>query len=276
VKQVLSFCDLTGNMVLPWAEDGFECYVFDIQHPYGVNRHELHPNIKKVGGNLMEEWVDRFLESDAVEDVVAAFAFPPCTDLTGSGSRWWAEKGDQAYVDAMALVTRCRDLVGGLGCPWMLENPPGRINSGSRGLGPDAEPHPARWEEKWNHRFQPYQYGGYHGSGREFWENHGAQLWRTFILEHDIDPDKFYLAQVKKYTRWLKDNFNIEMPLDCDGYHKSTCLWTGGGFEIPEVRPIALHAKADKVHMCPPGEERANIRSETPMGFAYAVYEANK
>lgn len=266
MERVISLCDLTGNMVLPWAENGFECFVFDVQHPYGVNQHELHPNIKKVGDSIMKDWIDRFFQSEAVDDVHIAFA-----DLTGSGARWWRNKGERAFVDAMALLTRCRDIVDGLGCPWMLENPPGRINSGA---GFD-EPHPARWEEKWDHRFQPFQYGGWDGSGREFWERHGAQLFKTFVVDNGIDAENFTLQRAKEYTSWLKDSFDIEMPDNCDGYHKSTCLWTGNGFRMPEPRPVGLHAKADKIHKCAPGEERANIRSATPMGFARAVYEAN-
>ena len=275
MKTVISLCDLTGHMVLPWAEAGYECYVFDIQHPYGVNQHKLHHNIKMVGGSIMVDWVDRFLESEAFEDIKIAFAFPPCTDLTGSGSRWWASKGENAYIYAMAMVSRCRDLLDGTGVPWMLENPPGRINSGSQGLGPNVAPHPARWKEKWNHRFQPFQYGGYDDIGKWFWDHHGAQLWRTWASEVGQDPSVCLLKHAKAYTAWLQGNFDIKLHVDSDGYHKSTCLWTGNGFVMPEIKPIGLHAKADKVHKCSPGKERANIRSATPMGFARAVYTAN-
>lgn len=31
----------------------------------------------------------------------------------------------------------------------------------------------------------------------------------------------------------------------------------------------------DRIHKCPPGPERGNIRSATPMGFAEAVFRAN-
>lgn len=31
----------------------------------------------------------------------------------------------------------------------------------------------------------------------------------------------------------------------------------------------------DRIHKCPPGPERHNIRSATPLGFARAVFEAN-
>jgi hypothetical protein len=31
----------------------------------------------------------------------------------------------------------------------------------------------------------------------------------------------------------------------------------------------------DRIHKCPPGPERHNIRSATPLGFAKAVFESN-
>lgn len=60
-----------------------------------------------------------------------------------------------------------------------------------------------------------------------------------------------------------------------DGYTKKTCLWTGGGFVMPEPRPIQLAIDHDRIHKAPPGPERANFRSATPKGFAQAVFEAN-
>jgi hypothetical protein len=61
-----------------------------------------------------------------------------------------------------------------------------------------------------------------------------------------------------------------------DNYTKKTCLWVGGGFAMPEPsRSIWAGAPDDRIHKCPPGEERANIRSATPKGFAAAVFKAN-
>lgn len=61
-----------------------------------------------------------------------------------------------------------------------------------------------------------------------------------------------------------------------DNYTKKTCLWTGGGFVMPEAfRDETLGAPDDRIHKCPPGPERANIRSATPLGFAIAVFNAN-
>lgn len=61
-----------------------------------------------------------------------------------------------------------------------------------------------------------------------------------------------------------------------DNYTKKTCLWTGNGFVMPPPHVEAgLGAPDDRIHKAPPSEERGNIRSATPMGFARAVFEAN-
>lgn len=61
-----------------------------------------------------------------------------------------------------------------------------------------------------------------------------------------------------------------------DNYTKKTCLWVGGGFVMPEEhRAEGLGTPDDRIHKCPPGPERHNIRSATPMGFAQAVFKAN-
>jgi hypothetical protein len=61
-----------------------------------------------------------------------------------------------------------------------------------------------------------------------------------------------------------------------DNYTKTTCLWTGGGFVMPE-KCLDLFAGEpdDRIHKAAPGPERANFRSATPMGFSRAVFEAN-
>jgi hypothetical protein len=62
-----------------------------------------------------------------------------------------------------------------------------------------------------------------------------------------------------------------------DNYTKKTCLWTGGGFVMP--KPFinkSLGYPDDRIHKAPPGIERSNIRSETPLGFSKATFIANK
>lgn len=61
-----------------------------------------------------------------------------------------------------------------------------------------------------------------------------------------------------------------------DNYTKKTCLWTGGGFVMPEsFRDETLGVPDDRIHKAAPGAERANFRSATPKGFAKAVFLAN-
>jgi hypothetical protein len=62
-----------------------------------------------------------------------------------------------------------------------------------------------------------------------------------------------------------------------DNYTKKTCIWSGGGFVMPNPCPAPwLGEPDDRIHKAPPGDERANFRSATPMGFSYATFEANR
>lgn len=61
---------------------------------------------------------------------------------------------------------------------------------------------------------------------------------------------------------------------DAEAYTKRTCLWVGGGFQLPRRRPVeAVHGSL--FHRTPPSAERGDIRSVTPQGFARAVFDAN-
>lgn len=61
-----------------------------------------------------------------------------------------------------------------------------------------------------------------------------------------------------------------------DNYTKKTCLWTGGGFVMPEPATAGINSLPDdRIHKAPPSDERANFRSATPMGFARAVFQSN-
>ena len=83
-------------------------------------------------------------------------------------------------------------------------------------------------------------------------------------------------------TYWRKPDYMFD-PCDYAGYlddpapeayTKRTCLWTGGGFVMPEPKRVDP-VLGSVMHRIPPGDERSNIRSRTPMGFAKAVFAAN-
>ena len=62
-----------------------------------------------------------------------------------------------------------------------------------------------------------------------------------------------------------------------DNYRKLTCLWHGGGWRQPRRNVDAtLGPPDDRIHNCPPGPDRANIRSRTPRGFSIAAFHSNE
>ncbi|TNC70657.1 dcm methylase [Klebsiella quasipneumoniae] len=165
-----------------------------------------------------------------------------------SGSRWFESKRakDPHFQGKAALVAeQCRMVGMAAGCPWAFENPVSVFSSifGSA-----------------DYTFHPYQFTG-------------------------LCAD--------------------------DNYTKQTCLWTGNGFKAPaeNMHPMVEAAidavklacgrmvpkkKANeaisgtsfsglvadwypdnRIHECPPSDERANIRSATPLGFAKAVFLSN-
>lgn len=196
---VISLCDLTGNMVRPWAEAGFECLCVDVQH--SIRKPKKVGNILFVWGDV-RTWCPPAAVSNNIRMV---FAFPPCTHVAVSGARDFRIKGTALLRDSLELFSACEHAARWSGAPYMIENPVGKFSDHM---------------SKPDHMFQPWQYG---------------DLWT-----------------------------------------KKTCLWTGGGFVMPpplyDKPPAGVEPLVWKM---PPGPERANRRSETPMGFARAVFNAN-
>lgn len=61
-----------------------------------------------------------------------------------------------------------------------------------------------------------------------------------------------------------------------DLWKKQTCLWTGGGFVMPPPLHVSEPAGVtEKIWRMPPSDDRADLRAETPPGFARAVFLAN-
>lgn len=72
-------------------------------------------------------------------------------------------------------------------------------------------------------------------------------------------------------TYWRKPDVAFD-PCDYgDPYTKKTCLWLGNGFTMPPKTPV-LPLEGSRMHLLPPSDDRANLRSATPPGFARAVF----
>lgn len=198
---VISLFDFSGNLVSPWAEAGYDCFCYDIQHPSApVTVRRGAGSITKMRADLSE-----FPMAGAPRPGTVAFvaAFPPCDHLAVSGARWFVGKGLRKLAHSINLFATAAEYCEAAGAPYFIENPVSTIST---------------YWRKPDHAFDPCDYG--------------------------------------------------------DPYTKKTCLWTGGGFVMPpkcRVEPTL----GSKMHLLPPSADRANKRSETPMGFARAVFLAN-
>ena len=143
-KAIVSLFDLTGEAVKPWADAGYVCFTFDMQH--GDDNKDV--SIVQIGG-MADTWADRLAEIFDAFDVRMLLGFPPCTDLATSGAKHFqakAEANPNYLADAMALVYLVRDIGESYGVPYMIENPVSVISS--------------QWRKP-NHKFNPSDFGGY-------------------------------------------------------------------------------------------------------------------
>lgn len=103
---------------------------------------------------------------------------------------------------------------------------------------------------------------------REICENSGA----PWMLENPVSTLATYWRKADHtFHPWQFTGFELG-----DNYTKTTCLWTGGGFVMPQACQAAdLPAPDNRIHAAPPSDDRSDFRSATPMGFARAVFKAN-
>lgn len=91
-----------------------------------------------------------------------------------------------------------------------------------------------------DHMFHPYEYGGY-------------------LPDDDLHP---------RWSSYIAAR---------DAYPKRTCVWIGNGFRIPSKLPVSVKPGYSTQFLRLGGNTKKTkqIRSETPRGFAQAVFVAN-
>ena len=231
---VLSLYDFTGEALKPWAEAGYTCHAFDIQHSL------IAPEVQAFdgGGSITynfadlhdDNWLNAIQSEFADKPVVFGMAFPVCTDMAVSGAAHFKRKAQVNpffQADAVGHATAVARMFNGMAIPYFIENPVSVL---------------ATMWRKPDHRFHPYEYGGYIPNDQ---------------IEHPRWPE--YIAPR-------------------DAYPKKTCLWTGGGFVMPWAVPVPVEKGHSRQHLKLGGKSQRtkDIRSATPRGFAIAIYEANR
>ena len=236
--EVVSLYDFTGEALKPWAEAGYECYAYDIQHPV---EGKVCDGIHFVRADLFDtKSVERIVHRHRGR-VHLVSAFPVCTDLASSGACWWKGKRDkdpEFQERAARRAMQCEEMAEAMGCgAWYVENPVGALS---------------RLWRKPDHIFDPCDYGRY-------------------LSETDEHP---------LYPQFIPPR---------DTYRKKTCIWHGPGFIVPPKRPVeptqVVCARKRTSGTCRYAPQAAalggrsqrtkNIRSATPRGWAWAVFEAN-
>jgi hypothetical protein len=199
---VISRYDYTGEAVKPWAEAGYRCFCFDIQH-----RHfQFGAEVEKVGdGEIHYMWADlhdpRHIDEifEEFSNVDFLFSFAPCTHLAVSGARWFKKKrldNPDFQIEATEHAKMCADLADRFGCPYYIENPVSVLST--------------LWRKP-DYTFHPFEFGEYIPI-----EEATHPKWAEYIAPRD--------AYSKLTCIWSGNGFIFppKKPVECNSFGSST------------------------------------------------------
>ena len=236
MKRVISLYDYTGEAVRPWAEAGYDCFCYDIQHRHWQRS---HPDAIEQVGQGSITYLRADLHDPKVMDEIyddhkgeAAFisCYPGCQDMAISGAAHFARKkaqNEHFQDEAVHYAVMCADFAEKFNCPYYIENPVSVL---------------ATMWRKPDYYFHPFEYGGYIPKDEAI-----HPKWPDYIAPRD--------GYSKKTCLWTNELFTMpeKDAVECDSFGSST-----------------QHRKLGGKSM-----KTKNIRSATPRGFARAVFEAN-
>jgi hypothetical protein len=209
-KYVISLYDYTGEALKPWAEAGYTCYAYDIQHSKDNMNTDTFVgsdgSISYVHADLHNiATLDFIYDSLSGKEVTFAMAFPVCTDMAVSGAAHFKRKREADPLfqrKAANYAIWCAELFQALGCPYFIENPVSVLST--------------LWRKP-NYTFHPWQYGGYIPDDQA-----EHPKWPDYIAPYDAYP--------KKTCLWTGGDF--VMPTICPVYpeegHSRQHLKLGG------------------------------------------------
>jgi hypothetical protein len=207
-QYVISLYDYTGEALKPWAEAGYTCHAYDIQHDEAslVDRFEGGGSISFHKADLHDyKTLNAIFYAFTDRSVAFGMAFPVCTDLAVSGAAWFKKKAeaDPLFQQRAAQhAIDCAGLFDDLGCPYFIENPVSVLAT--------------KWRKP-DHTFHPYEYGGYIAKN-------DAQhpRWPDYIADRDAYP--------KKTCLWTGNGFVMppKVPVEPESGHSRQHLKLGG------------------------------------------------
>lgn len=240
MQHVISLYDYTGEALKPWAEAGYTCHAFDIQHDEVsfVDRFEGGGSISFHKADLHDHKnLNAIFYAFADRPVAFGMAFPVCTDMAVSGAAWFKKKAEAnpSFQDeAVSHAVWCAELFRNLKIPFFIENPVSVLAT--------------KWRKP-DHTFHPYEYGGYIAKN-------DAQhpRWPDYIADRDAYP--------KKTCLWTGNGFVMppKVPVEPESGHSRQHLKLGGkSAKTKNIRSATPRGFAIAVMA-------ANIQKETTNG----------
>lgn len=208
MQHVISLYDYTGEALKPWAEAGYTCHAFDIQHDEAslVNRFEGGGSISFHKADLHDHKnLNAIFYAFADRSVAFGMAFPVCTDMAVSGAAWFKKKAEAnpSFQDeAVSHAVWCAELFRNLKIPFFIENPVSVLAT--------------KWRKP-DHTFHPYEYGGYIAKN-----DARHPRWPDYIADRDAYP--------KKTCLWTGNGFVMppKVPVEPETGHSRQHLKLGG------------------------------------------------
>ena len=207
-QHVISLYDYTGEALKPWAEAGYTCHAFDIQHDEAslIDRFEGGGSISFHKADLHDHKnLNAIFYAFADRSVAFGMAFPVCTDMAVSGAAWFKKKAEAnpSFQDeAVSHAVWCAELFRNLKIPFFIENPVSVLAT--------------KWRKP-DHTFHPYEYGGYIAK-----DDAQHPRWPDYIADRDAYP--------KKTCLWTGNGFVMppKVPVEPETGHSRQHLKLGG------------------------------------------------
>lgn len=240
MRTLLSLFDYSGQWSDPFRNGGWNVIQWDIKLS-----DLMDINILQDAETCLEMF-------ENVDGIIAAV---PCTDFTNSGAQYWPLKDENGKtVESLELVYQVQRLAD-LFTPtdpeydgtffWSIENPVGRLSKLVPELG---QPY----------YFNPWEFAGY-----------------TNPTTNDLK--KLDFLRLKKGNGVTSDE--LDFILKTNAYSKKTGLWGEFNRNLKKkpIEPVKASAQGTYTQRFGGKSDKTKeLRSNTPIGFAQAFYEANK
>lgn len=138
---IWSLFDGSGIMGYPWAIAGHKVYCFNSSKG---NHGEYFVKMQHENITYVDSWISEVWDPQGCGKPDIIFSFPDCTMLAGSGEKH--ERSDEDIDLAVANARVAEALGNHYSCPWMVENPVGKLST--------------EWRKP-DYYFDPFQFGGY-------------------------------------------------------------------------------------------------------------------